>query len=295
VLQGNPQIQTEEQVKGGILAAEAAKDAELKAAIARGAVPARPVYGYQGGTAQVDPVKGTLNNTQDKAPLPVGTKATNLGAPTTTVNVGDNGATYGTPPKDMAWAHNPDGTIKTDERGAPVAVKIGGSAMDSKDQQTLDKKAEAEKQRTTSGNIVTQDVDRALAAIDTDPTLTTGAGSQITGGIGGSPAKDLKGLLDSIRANVGFDRLQQMRASSPTGGALGQVSDKENALLQSVLGSLDQSQGPTQLKANLKRVKDVTLDIVHGPGQGPARSNEPTVVNKEGHRLVLRGGQWVSE
>jgi cell division septation protein DedD len=53
-------------------------------------------------------------------------------------------------------------------------------------------------------------------------------------------ARALRNVLDTIRANVGFSELQGMRDMSPTGGALGQVSEFENRLLQSVLGPLDQ-------------------------------------------------------
>ena len=80
---------------------------------------------------------------------------------------------------------------------------------------------------------------------------TTGLGSNLAG-IKGSAAHDVQADIDTIRANVGFDRLQQMRDSSPTGGALGQVSEQENKLLQSVMGSLDAGQSSSQLSSNLR-------------------------------------------
>lgn len=83
-------------------------------------------------------------------------------------------------------------------------------------------------------------------------TAGVGAWSKI---IPASPAKNLAAKLDTIRANVGFDKLSEMRADSPTGGALGQVSEFENKLLQSVLGSLEQDQSPAQLRDNLMKVK----------------------------------------
>jgi hypothetical protein len=84
-------------------------------------------------------------------------------------------------------------------------------------------------------------------------------------------AHDLVKVIDTVKANVGFDKLQQMRAASPTGGALGQVSDFENRMLQSVLGNLETSQSQEQLLYNLRRLNDVYLDIIHGPGNGPQR------------------------
>jgi len=90
--------------------------------------------------------------------------------------------------------------------------------------------------------------------------FTTGAIGQTTKGIGGTPAHDLSNTLDTIKANIGFDRLQEMRANSKTGGALGAVSERENKLLQSVWGALEQSQSERQFKQNLdlvnKQVKE---------------------------------------
>lgn len=62
-----------------------------------------------------------------------------------------------------------------------------------------------------------------------------------------SAANALANVLKTIKANIGFNELQEMRDNSPTGGALGQVSEKENELLQSVLGSLEQKQSPSEL------------------------------------------------
>lgn len=69
--------------------------------------------------------------------------------------------------------------------------------------------------------------------------------------IGGTDAKALKSTLTTIKANAGFDKLQEMRDNSPTGGALGQVAVQELEALQSVWTSLEQSQDKSQLISNL--------------------------------------------
>ena len=61
--------------------------------------------------------------------------------------------------------------------------------------------------------------------------------------------------LTTIKANLGFDRLQQMRDQSPTGGALGQVAVQELASLQATVASLDQLQSPTQLGTALDKIE----------------------------------------
>ena len=60
-----------------------------------------------------------------------------------------------------------------------------------------------------------------------------------------------------------------MREASPTGGALGQVSNQELSSLQAVFGNLDQSQSEEDLKYNLKMLQHVYNNIVHGVGNHP--------------------------
>jgi len=72
----------------------------------------------------------------------------------------------------------------------------------------------------------------------------------------GTPAYDLYNTIQTIKANIGFDKLQDMRDNSPTGGALGQVAIQELERLEAVLGSLDQSQSEEQFKENLKKVQE---------------------------------------
>ena len=62
--------------------------------------------------------------------------------------------------------------------------------------------------------------------------------------------------LDTLKSNIAFNELTQMREASKTGGALGQVSDKEAQLLQSALGALQMSQSPENFIAQLKKVRD---------------------------------------
>jgi hypothetical protein len=85
--------------------------------------------------------------------------------------------------------------------------------------------------------------------------MTTGIGS-LSRVVPGTPAADMAARLDSIRANIGFDKLQDMRQNSPTGGALGAVSDRENQLLQSVFSSLEQGQSEEQFLRNIERVRN---------------------------------------
>ena len=103
----------------------------------------------------------------------------------------------------------------------------------------------------------TQIVDDAITeAITLADVTTTGPAGSILSNVPGTPAFRLKTILDTIRANVGFDALSEMRQNSPTGGALGNVSDMENRLLQATIAAMEQGLDSASLKANLEKVRN---------------------------------------
>ena len=83
--------------------------------------------------------------------------------------------------------------------------------------------------------------------------MTTGFTGNLTKGVAGTPAHDLSQTLLTLQANAGFDRLQEMRNNSVTGGALGQVSERELGLLMAAYAALEQSQSKGQFIQNLNR------------------------------------------
>ena len=181
----------------------------------------------------------------------------NLGKAGVSVNVGQG--EVGTIPPGFELVTDP-------VTGARSMRQIPGGPED-----TAAKDAAKQQTETRAADIVTQDIDRALSIIETSPGSTTGIGGALLQNIPDTQARDLRGLIDTVKSNVGFDKLQFMRENSPTGGALGQVSDFENRLLQSTIGNLEQSQSMAQLRDNLNRVWNVYNDIIHGPGNGPPR------------------------
>jgi len=66
-------------------------------------------------------------------------------------------------------------------------------------------------------------------------------------------AKQMEGYVNTLKANLAFDRLQKMRDASKTGGALGQVSNIELGLLQSSVAALDP--GSKNFKEQLATVR----------------------------------------
>jgi hypothetical protein len=86
----------------------------------------------------------------------------------------------------------------------------------------------------------------------------------ITGLIGGrtpaitKEARAAEALYNSIVARGGFNELQNIRASSPTGGALGNVSNVEGQQLRDAFAPLKLTQNASDLKAALKKAAQET-------------------------------------
>ena len=78
-------------------------------------------------------------------------------------------------------------------------------------------------------------------------------------------ARDFANKLSTVQSIVAFDRLQQMRDASKTGGALGAVSTNELDLLVSSLGTLQQSTSPAALRESLLNIKRIMTKIEQDP------------------------------
>jgi hypothetical protein len=110
-----------------------------------------------------------------------------------------------------------------------------------------------------STNKALLDLDRMESeakAILSSPDLgsATGVRSTFLPKIPGTKARDISARINTLKSQSAFSSLQEMRNSSPTGGALGQVSDRENQLLQDNLTALDQGQSKEGFKKSLERL-----------------------------------------
>jgi hypothetical protein len=116
-------------------------------------------------------------------------------------------------------------------------------------------------------DIMSNNIKRANDIMDNDGIIPATSFGGLLKAVPGTDAHKLGNLLQTIKGNIGFDYLQQMRENSPTGGALGQVSNQELSTLQSVFGSLEQTQRAEDLKYNLQLLNHVYNNIIHGKGK----------------------------
>jgi hypothetical protein len=150
---------------------------------------------------------------------------------------------------------NPDGTA------TPVTVNgqpIGGKPLSPADQARIDRRnREAGRARAALDQSVAE-LDR-LGEIAREVKDHPGL-KGITGipgmfpNIPGTDRANAAAKLDTLKSQVAFRVLQTMRDMSKTGGALGQVSDRENTMLQNNLAALDRAQSYEEFQRELGRV-----------------------------------------
>lgn len=147
----------------------------------------------------------------------------------------------------------------------------------------------------TSNNFVLETIEEVLPRVDS---FTAGPAGVALNKIPGTEARDVAAKLDTIKANIGFEELNEMRRNSPTGGALGQVTEREIAFLQALQGNLEASQSPTQLKQNLQRLKKGIQEsnkrlrqaYIRDFGEGSLDQAPSRIQNAGGKRPQVEGG-----
>ncbi len=152
---------------------------------------------------------------------------------------------------------NPDGTA------VPVTVDgqpIGNKPLSPADQARVDK-------RNREAGAARASLDQSLSELDRLGTMAKEVKDHpglegITGLTGvlpkipGSDRANAQAKLETLKSQVAFRVLQTMRDMSKTGGALGQVSDRENEMLKNNLAALDQAQSYGEFQRELGRIID---------------------------------------
>jgi hypothetical protein len=158
--------------------------------------------------------------------------------------------------------------------------------------------AEAEQQATEKAaleedkkSIIISALDRALESLDRQESGESLTGAGTTGIVGALPlpteAATLRNELNTIRANLGLDKLQEIRDASKTGGALGPVSDYENRLLQGAIETLTQTEDPQMLRDRLIRLRARYSDVTTSSGQiDPTTGKEMSVATARAEKLA---------
>jgi len=232
--------------------------------VVTGEMPEPPKAGYTRLTPeQVATIPG-LDATKAWQVSPEG-KIEPIGGAGTSVTVDmGGGPELGKLSTDYGYVLGPDRKPKIDPAtGLPMAAPVPGSPAALEAEAAANKSSLAADKTASTADVVLKKLDEldALVAGSGVFNPATGFGAETAANIGGTRAADTKAVIDTISGNLSFDNLAAMRAASPTGGALGAISDREIILLSSTLASLSQKQSPEQLAQNIKQLREIYTTI----------------------------------
>lgn len=219
------------------------------------------IKGYQDAMTNLDTREGNLLT--NKAQLEIEAQRQLLGG------TGQDGEVYGTT---VNYAKDADGNMHAYVIGNKGSIKEiplpeGQMMLDPQDVATLKAAGAAEgavfntanfnKERAVqfSYNQKHQDMmtnlDMLEQYVSTLP--VNGVYSMFT--LPGSPQYDVRALIDSVLGQKALSELQAMRENSPTGGAMGNVTDRDMSLLQNAGIALSQGLSRDLFLAQLKRLR----------------------------------------
>jgi hypothetical protein len=183
--------------------------------------------------------------------------------PATNINVGADGTVLPKPEAGYDYERGADGKPVIDPvTRRPTLYKIpGGGAADEaaaaakKTTAADEKEAKAKVQQVFGASNVAEAVKEALKHVDSPGVVGHFANAARAVSPGGMPTDKYDAAVKTIGSNITIDTLARMRAASPTGGALGNVSDFEDKMLQSVIAPLSTATSPEIARKSLVRIQ----------------------------------------
>ena len=94
--------------------------------------------------------------------------------------------------------------------------------------------------------------------------------------------------LNTIKANLALDKINQMRAASPTGGAAGTMTVQEWPLFMQEFGSLDAAENKQDLEARLKNASVKLFNRVNGTPEERQSALDKGIITKEQNEIVQK-------
>ena len=187
----------------------------------------------------------------------------------TNVYVGQDGTQFRQPPEGYEYERNPDGKVKIGADGKPIMYSASPKAKGEEKETGVDiatkEKAAAEvlkkehKERVAAKfaeSNVGEAVDTALRLADSPgATGTFAQWGRTMSPFKGHAWNTLDSKLKTIDANTVVNALNEMRKASPSGGALGNVTEAENKMLASIIASTDVNQDTPEFKKSMIRIK----------------------------------------
>ena len=137
------------------------------------------------------------------------------------------------------------------------------------------------------GNIIIQDLNRALELIIENPYRTTGLVGKAFKYNPHSDAGKVLSHITSASDLISLDKLRRMRENSVSGASgMGQLSVQEGERLKKAFGSIDQDQDSEIVIANTKRATNLLMDTIHGTPEHIKKAFEEGKMDEETYRVM---------
>lgn len=197
-------------------------------------------------------------------------------------------------PEEVKAAGFREGSIvKVDGYGNPSVVQAPPT-MNVAQTQKIAERARKEKQSLNASNAKIDDsvklVDSILAG-KSDFGGVTGMG-RLGAKIPGTDWADLEAKIERLRGRSAFAELQEMRANSPTGGALGAIAVRELELLQNAATQLQNSQSPEALEQSLIDYRRTLIESKKRMNQAYADHYNSELSGSGAGQPAQSGGGW---
>lgn len=200
----------------------------------------------------------------------------------------------------VGYRMTPEGTIEAIP-GGPTTTNLSPKEI-----QLRESKFPQATQAVKTFEAKTTELEKDLIALKNHPGLPS-----ITGLVAGrapgitAEGRAAEALYDKITARGGFKELQDMRAASPTGGALGNVSNQEGAQLRAAFAAIDRKQDAKDVqkaidialgdlqasKGRVREAYDMTYDYKGGGATPSTPPPPPPAPSAGGNTVTIPSGK----
>lgn len=204
---------------------------------------------------------------------------TPLRTPGQTFNLGNQMPGLSKLGEGYTYLYTEDGYIKTDEMGRPMSAPIPGSKAAAEAAEREREGAAAEEKKTETTRQSDLKLGSTLQNIHLNISEVEDGGLPVTGPLGetrrtwmgrvltGSDSTDFQNRNDAITDSAAFAELQNMRDNSPTGGAVGQLTDPERKAIGNSVTALNTATGKEEYLRAAKTYRELALNIAFGEGK----------------------------
>lgn len=232
--------------------------------------PAALTEGAPTGYKWADPA----NPAAGVAPLPGYERSSGV-----TINTGDmggQGMDWGNPPNDMIWLRDAAGNVITEPdpsgRGVrPVAAPIGGTKAAVDAESAATKRARTSEQSQLKLGTTLESLNLNIKEIEDGGLPVAGAWGDLRRSapgriFTGDSAFNFGNRTNQITDSAALAEVQNMRDNSPTGGAVGSLTDDERRAIGNAVTALNSSTGSDEYLRAAKAFRTLALDLAYGQG-----------------------------